>query len=105
MAHEPVCEMGVVSLFSMLAERLGFVIVRVGRGYPDCEAVRCSGARLWTRVLIEFEFDSVNFKLHGHDADLCDVIVCWQHTWAACPKRIEVIELRQVVRGRGTRET
>jgi hypothetical protein len=38
MAYEPVNEMGVMVLFSMMAQQLGFVIESVQSGFPDCEA-------------------------------------------------------------------
>jgi len=49
----------------------------------------------WTRVRIEFEQASRNFKDHGHDPSGCDLIVCWHHNWAECP--IEVLELSKIV--------
>jgi hypothetical protein len=49
-------------------------------------------------VWIEFEFESRNFLLHGHDPKKCDVIVCWVHNWPECPKGIQVIELSKVAR-------
>jgi hypothetical protein len=51
----------------------------------------------WQRARIEFEYESRNFKLHRHPADKCDVIVCWRHNWAECPKGLEVVELSQVI--------
>ena len=51
----------------------------------------------WQWVRIEFEYESMNFQRHGHDPKGCDVIVCWRHNWAECPKNIEVVELRKVV--------
>ena len=51
----------------------------------------------WQRVRIEFEFESRNFRDHGHSPDGCDVIVCWQHNWRECPENIEVIELKSVI--------
>jgi hypothetical protein len=29
----------------------------------------------------------------------CDLIVGWQHNWPECPKELEVVELRRVLRG------
>jgi len=53
----------------------------------------------WQDVHVEVEFESRNFVRHGHDPKKCDVIVCWVHNWAECPKEIEVVELRKVVEG------
>jgi len=47
------------------------------------------------RVRIEFEFESRNFRTHGHNPAECDVVVCWKHNWPECP--LEVLELRSVL--------
>ncbi|MGH9743668.1 MAG: hypothetical protein ACRD51_15090, partial [Candidatus Acidiferrum sp.] len=95
---EPMNEQGVVVLFGMLAKELGFVVEAVQQGFPDCEAKRQIGPELWQRVSIEFEFESRNFRDHGHPLHGCDVIVCWRHNWHDCPKHIEVVELSSVVK-------
>lgn len=97
LAYAPDSEQGVVLLFGMLAEELGFHVEKTRKGFPDCEAVRRVAEGTWQRVRIEFEFESRNFALHGHDASGCDVIVCWRHTWAECPAGVEVIELAGMV--------
>jgi len=96
--HEPVNEQGVVLLFGMLAKELGFVIETVQTGFPDCEAMRQVTPERWQRVHIEFEFESRNFRDHGHPSTGCDVIVCWRHNWAECPENIEVVELSRVIK-------
>lgn len=96
--HEPVNEQGVVFLFGMLAERLGFLVEAVQKGFPDCEAKRQIGPERWQRVSIEFEFESRNFRDHRHPLHGCDLIVCWRHNWDDCPKHIEVLELSSVVK-------
>ncbi len=95
--HAPVNEQGVVFLFGALAARLGFMVEAVGTGFPDCVAKRRvdRGGEVWTRVRIEFEHRSRNFRLHKHPPESCDLIVCWQHDWPDCP--LEVLELRKVV--------
>ncbi len=95
--HEPVNEQGVVLLFGMLAKQLGYVIEAVQTGFPDCEAMRQVTPERWQRVHIEFEFESRNFRDHGHPASGCDVIVCWRHNWTECPQGIEVVELSSVI--------
>ncbi len=82
----------------MTAHRLGFRVLSLQSGFPDCEAMREVQPGKWQRVRIEFEFFSRNFKEHGHDPDLCDVIVCWQHNWPNCPPHLEVVELSRVVK-------
>ncbi len=96
--HEPVNEGGVMFAFGALAKRLGFAVRQIRREFPDCEAVREVARGQWQPVWIEFEFESRNFLLHGHDPKKCDVIVCWVHNWPECPKKIEVVELSKVVR-------
>ncbi|MGA2965875.1 MAG: hypothetical protein ABSD64_06650 [Terriglobales bacterium] len=99
--HEPVNEQGVVFLFGMVARELGYLVEAVQQGFPDCEAKRQVDAGKWQRVRIEFEFESRNFRDHGHPLDGCDVIVCWVHNWADCPPQLEVLELKSVIKALG----
>lgn len=97
LSHEPANECGVVFVFGMTAHRLGFRVLSLQSVFPDCEAMREVQPGKWQRVRIEFEFLSRNFKDHGHDPELCDVIVCWLHNWPECPPCLEVVELSRVV--------
>jgi hypothetical protein len=99
MAYEPVNEMGVMVLFSMMAHQLGFVIESVQSGFPDCEAKIEVEPGRWQHFRIEFEYESRGFKQHGHDPDQCDLIVCWRHNWKNCPPNIQVLELSKLVAG------
>jgi hypothetical protein len=99
LANEPVNEAGVIFAFGMVARKLGFCVQRLQYAYPDGEALREVARGQWQKVRIEFEFASKNFLKHGHNRRKCDVIVCWLHDWPECPKGIEVVELRKVVRG------
>lgn len=96
--HAPVNEQGVVLLFGMVAHELGYMVEVVQTGFPDCEAKRQVASGQWQRVRIEFEYESRNFRDHGHDPQLCDVIVCWRHNWSECPDDLEVVELASVIR-------
>ena len=96
--HEPVNEQGVLLLFGMLAKELGYLIEAVQNGFPDCEAKRRVGPDRWQRVHIEFEFESRNYREHGHPLTGCDVIVCWRHNWEECPEHIEILELSSVIK-------
>ena len=97
MAYEPVNEMGVMVLFSMLAQQLGFVIEYVQAGFPGCQArIEVEPGR-WQHFRIEFEYESLQFKKHGHDPSQCDLIVCWRHNWKNCPPHIQVLELSNLV--------
>lgn len=90
----PVNEQGVVYLFGMVSRELGFLIESIRTEYPDCEGKRCVDTKngRWEHVLIEFEYTSGDFLQHGHNADDCDLVVCWIHDWEECP--VEVLELR-----------
>jgi len=96
--HEPVNEQGVVFLFGMVALELGYHVEATQAGFPDCEAKRQIAADKWQRVRIEFEFESRNFRDHGHPVDGCDVIVCWKHNWADCPESLEVLDLSNIIK-------
>ncbi len=99
LTNEPTTESGVVYVFGLVAERLGFRVRWLQTGFPDCEALRRVGAGKWQPVRIEFEYLSGNFLLHKHPAAGCDLIVCWEDNWAGCP--VEVIALRDYVAQRG----
>jgi hypothetical protein len=98
LAHEPMDELGVVYVFGMVAHKLGFTVLRTQSTFPDCEALREIQPGRWQRVRIEFEYESRNFVKHGHNKDECDLIVCWRHNWPECPKELEIVELRKVLR-------
>lgn len=95
--HTPINEQGVVFLFGMVAFELGYVVESIATGFPDCEAKRRTSISkdIWERVRIEFEYESKNFIDHGHNSEVCDVIVCWNHNWQDCP--IEVLELSSAI--------
>ena len=97
MTNAPMNELGVVFLFGMVAEELGFQVESLQGKFPDCEAKREVMKGKWQRSRIEFEYESKNFHLHGHDPKGCDVIVCWRHNWKDCPEELEVIELCRIV--------
>jgi hypothetical protein len=96
MARAPVNELGVVALFCMVAQELGYSIELMNATFPDCEAMRLVTGNRWERVRIEFEYESRNFLLHKHDPAGCDVIVCWIANWR--PDGIEVLELGKAIR-------
>jgi len=94
LATAPTNEAGVLFLFGALAKKLGFMILHVQTEFPDIEALRCVGEK-WKRVRIELEYESKNFLLHRHDANGCELIVCWVNNWPTAP--VEVIELSKIV--------
>lgn len=93
--HAPINEQGVVFLFGMVCRELGYLVEAVQTGFPDCEGKRQVDTHTWERVRIEFEFKSSNFLKHSHDANLCDLIVCWEHDLLDSP--LEVLELRKEI--------
>ena len=90
----PVNEQGVVLLFGMVFDELGFMVEEVKTGFPDAILRRYNG-RGWQRERVEFEFESKNFKKHKHPVNECDLIICWQDNWRECP--LEVIELESYI--------
>jgi hypothetical protein len=96
LTNAPMNELGVVLLFGMVAADMGFQVESLQGKFPDCEAKREVSPGKWQRCRIEFEYESKNFHLHGHDPKGCDVIVCWRHNWRECPAELEVIELCRI---------
>jgi len=94
LVYAPMNENGVIFLFGKIAADLNMRVEEIKPGFPDCIARRFVG-KGWQRVSVEFEFKSSNFRDHRHDANQCDLIVCWEHDWRECP--IEVIELKSEI--------
>lgn len=97
--HAPVTEAGVVHLFGLLGPEVGMAVEHIGTRFPDCIAMRAGPDGKWRRIAVEFELKSSNFRVHGHDATKCDVIVCWEDDWEGCP--VEVVELKSVLERAG----
>lgn len=97
-AFAPTYEGEVVSLFSAVADELGFEIVAQRPAFPDCEARRLVDRRRnrYEKCLIEFEYRSSDYTKHKHPITGCDLIVCWVHDWSDCP--IPVIEMHDAIR-------
>jgi hypothetical protein len=93
----PANKQGVIYLFGMISYELGYSIKSVMTEFPDCEAKRCidTANDKWKRLSLHFEYKSSDFLAHGHDAEKCDLIVCWNHDWGEAP--IEVLELRSLI--------
>ena len=94
-SHAPVNETGVVLLFGAMAAKLGFMVESVRTSFPDCQAKRRIGPDAWLTLRIEFEYESRNFRDHGHPHEGCDMIVCWVHNWTDCPARLKVVALSE----------
>ncbi|MGI9296783.1 MAG: hypothetical protein ACR2QC_02660 [Gammaproteobacteria bacterium] len=97
LVYAPINEMGVVLLFGMLYNELGMIVESVQTSFPDAVVRRFNG-RGWVKESVEFEYESANFRAHGHPPEECDMIVCWRHNWRGCPTDVEVCELSRFVR-------
>jgi ferredoxin len=97
MNSEPLNEQGVVLLFGMVCQRLGFEVEVVQTRFPDCVAKKQVGKRDWRNVSIEFEYRSSDFVKHAHDRNKCDLVVCWEDDLeGSCP--VKVLELREEIK-------
>jgi hypothetical protein len=94
----PTYEAHVASIFISVADELGFEIISQREAFPDCEARRITNKQRgrYKPCLIEFEFNSSDYKKHKHPIKGCDLIVCWHHDWDDCP--IEILELSKEIR-------
>jgi hypothetical protein len=93
--YGPINEQGVVFLFGIVAQDLGFAVETLGVRFPDCEAKLRLASGGWRHVRIEFEFKARNFLAHDHLVKGCDLIVCWENDWPDAP--IPVIALRDEI--------
>jgi len=95
--YAPRNEAGVVLLFSKVMDDLGIIYESSPPSGFDMVG-RIQTVRGYELKHFEFEYQSSNFKPHGHDAALVDYIVCWEHDWKGCPEDVEVIELRELIK-------
>jgi hypothetical protein len=97
----PASRQGVVYLFGMISDEMGFIIESFIAEFPDCEGKRCVDQEnnQWEPVRIQFEYKSSDFKTRinakGYNESHCDLIVCWNHNWEDSPT--EVLELRSIL--------
>ena len=92
--YAPANELAVVFLFAHVARKWRLRVDAVRSSFPDCVAYQKIQGKE-KRVRIEFEFNSRNFKTHGHDASQCDWIVCWEDDWPDAPANLKIRELRR----------
>lgn len=98
--REPVDEMGVVSLFCVMFDKLKNIKINlpqfdysitfesikyIREKFPDA-CIECSTSKnKRVELNIEFEFESSSYVRHKHHADKennnCDLIVCWENNW------------------------
>lgn len=102
--HAPVDAGGVIFLFGMIARELGFHVEAMTSGFPRCEAKRQLAPGRWTRVRIDFELESRQFRDAGRNPSACDVVVCWRDTWPDRPASLEVLALDRLLPTLSARE-
>jgi hypothetical protein len=80
MKHTPTSEQEVVVLFALLLQHLPMRLEldEVREQFPDCLAWRVDEDGTRSLVRIEFELYASSFRVHGHDPNGCDLIVCWE---------------------------
>ena len=96
----PINEQGVVFLFSKINDDIGIKIEEIKEHFPDAVGRRFNG-RAWVRETIEFQFKSSEYQRDHHpikEGEAANIIVCWEHDWNECPKYIEVIELKSLIK-------
>ena len=72
----------------------GFLFKDEGKGELDAVAYLDSEAK--EEVRIEFELNSSNFIRPGHDADKCDLLVCYEHDWREAPGNIDIFDFKSL---------
>lgn len=85
----PTDESGVILMFGGVLKELGYrAAMMTSNHYPDAVFVDPENHV----INVEFEFMSSNFISHGHDPNLCDMVVCWERNRELT---IPVLELAQ----------
>jgi len=102
--HAPADVGGVIFLFGMVARELGFLVEAISSGFPRCEAMRQLAPGKWTRLRIEFELKSRDFRDAGRNPAACDLLVCWDDTWPERPASLDVLSLAQILPTLASRE-
>lgn len=68
-----------------------------GQRYPDAILVRVRNGEIKEALNVEFEERSSDFKIHKHDPEKCDLIVCaedgWEERWPSqkCPLPVNIV--------------
>lgn len=78
--YTPTSEQEVVVLFTLLLPDLPMRLEldEIREKFPDCLAWKVAEDGTRSPLRIEFELYASHFRLHGHDPDGCDLIVCWE---------------------------
>jgi len=97
MVYAPLNKTGVVLLFSKIMDDLGVIYVSSPPG-GFAMVGRVSTERGLEFKHFEFEYKSSHFKAHSYNSFLVDYLVCCEHDWKACPRDLEVWELRTMIK-------
>ncbi len=87
---------GVIYLFGIISNKLGYILESISSDFPEAEAKRCVGPQehfiQWEQLKLHFEYRSLDIKKYEDRLFLCDLVVCWHHDWEECP--IPVLSLK-----------
>jgi hypothetical protein len=79
---EPPTELEARERFRILNDVFGlFEVVLSQEAFPDY-VLRTKSGKV---IRVEAELKSLHFKVHKHDIESCDLIICWEHNWKDCP--------------------
>jgi hypothetical protein len=89
--HQPSNEYETIVLFSLLAEQLGYNIIKVQSDFPDA-IIEKNGKE----IEVEFEYLSSNYIQHCHPMDFRGTCICWRKDIAL--DRISILSLEEYIR-------
>jgi len=91
LVFEPSNEMETIILFGILADSLGYKILKVQTDFPD-GLIEKDGVQ----IQVEFEFLSSNYLQHGHPLDFKGLCICWRNDCSL--GKINILSLEEYVR-------
>ena len=93
----PVDKKGVMFLFGMVGQELGYIVESLHADNPDGEGRRCVSveADRWENVGLLFAHKSSDLSDEQEWQEGRDLIVCWIHDWENSP--VEVLELKSLI--------
>lgn len=84
----PQNEKQTIELFRFLEPWIRWRIVHLQTRFPDAIIEHQNGPRL----IVEFEHSSINYKIHDHPTEGCDLIVCFRNNWPDAPLPVWALE-------------
>lgn len=91
LVFEPSNEMEAIVLFGILADSLGYKILKVQTDFPD-GIIEKDGLQ----IPVEFEFLSSNYLQHGHPLDFDGLCICWRNDCSL--GKIKIFSLEEYIR-------